>query len=184
LTWAVILGALLASAAINRFRGMGVSGSRLYASGLFGLLTGLVLWDWRAGIAAALCFLFWGAFSWGRWFDLGRLPDDWNREEGEMSSFDKVIEAVSFDNDHLALLARHAFGILPAALLLGWWCGWEWLAVIPAFAALVVGCYEIAWQVTKSKTIEVAEVLTGLVWGGLLLAVLFWCWGSVYEPVV
>lgn len=174
--WLYALGTLAAAGAINRLRGHGISGSKWYASGAFGLVAGLLFWDWRWGLAAGLCFLFWGAFSWGRWFDLGRLPEDHNREGQKKSTFDSTIEMMAFDSDYVALWIRHAFGIAPAAGLLAWWCDHVfWLLVIPIFATLVVLCYEIGWRVTKSKVIEVAEVLAGLVWGGLLLAAWNWC---------
>jgi hypothetical protein len=173
--WVIAGVTLVLAGALNRLRGHGISGSRIYASIGMGLLAGVLFFDWRPGVAAALAFLFWGAFSWGRWFDLERMPDGWNRDPDEMSTFDMLIEKVSFGSDYVAMFVRHAFGILPAGVLLGWWCGWEWLAVIPLFGALVVLCYEIGWQVSDTWAIEIAEVLTGIVWGGLLLAVYFLC---------
>jgi hypothetical protein len=175
--WVVTLVmVLLAAPAINRLRGMGISGSRIYASVLFGLLSWWVFLNWQWGLAAGLGFLFWGAFSWGRWFDLGRLPDNWNRDPNDISTFDKTIEKLSFGSDYMAMFARHAFGILPIGVALGYFCGLPWLGVIPAFAALVVLAYEIGWRASEKHAIEVAEGLTGLVWGALLIIVKLYCY--------
>jgi hypothetical protein len=173
--WAIAGVTLLVAAGLNRLRGHGISGSRVYASIGMGILAGILFFDWPPALAVATAFLFWAAFSWGRWFDLERMPDGWNRDPDELSTFDMLVEKVSFGSDHMALFVRHVVGILPLGVLLGYWCGWEWLAVIPVFAALVVAAYEIAWQVSETWAIEIAEVLTGLVWGALLLAVYFLC---------
>jgi len=169
---------IAASGAVNRFRGSGlVEGfGKGGAAIMFG---GLALWlfwpNWPWAVAAGICYLFWAIWGWGRWFDLERLPEDWNRTDGDISTFDMIINTLGLGNDYLALFIRHAWGMVPAGLLLGWFCGPAWLQVIPAFAVAAVGCYEIGWRITDKRPIEVAEVLVGLVWGILLVSVFHLC---------
>jgi hypothetical protein len=169
---------IAASGAVNRFRGSGlVEGfGKAGAAIMFGLLALLLFWPlWQWAVAAGLCYLFWAIWGWGRWFDLGRLPEDWNRQGEKVSTFDKTINMLSFDNDYIALFIRHAFGMLPAGILLAWQCGFNWLVVIPVFSAAAVACYEIGWRITDKRPIEWAEVLVGLVWGILLVSVFHIC---------
>jgi hypothetical protein len=61
---------------------------------------------------------------------------------------------------HLAFGLRHAF-ILPLVVVQPW-------AVL--FPAAAVGAYEAAWRVRPSNPIWLAELATGAIWGGLILA--------------
>src|SRR4051812_41918117 len=93
--------AVMACPAINRLRGSGImeaqglSRSLYWAALAFGLLAFVLAWDWRFGLAAGLCYAFWGVFGWGRWIDLGRLPEGWNRPDMEPTSFERIIMAVA-----------------------------------------------------------------------------------------
>ena len=175
----VAAAAVLVSAGINRLRGMGISGSRVYASVAFGVLAGLLALDWRWGVAVGLGFLHWGAYSWGRWFDMDSLPVGWNREGDEPSTFEKAIESISFGSKRLAMFWRMAFGILPIGMALSWVCGWGWLLAIPVFAFFGALAYQIAVWIRKGKDfIPLAEILTGVVWGILLVLAVYFCGGS------
>lgn len=114
-----------------------------------------------------LAFLAWGILEWGRWFDLGRLPDGWAREGIEMTVFEKAVTKVSFGSDHVAMLWRHLVGVPGLYLLVGP------MALVFPFA--VVAVYELNHQLLDRKVyddnsgIHLAELLTGVIWAAYIL---------------
>lgn len=154
---------VLACAALNRCRGddrwmMGkLPGRPLY---YVAPVIGLVAWDWRF----ALAYLAWGIPAHGRFFDLGRLPDDFGREGVKPSPFERVLIALSFGSDYVAFFWRQAL----AVPLLWWIVGPLSLAFPPA----VLAAYELAWRFGPRRPILYAELLTGALWGALIV------WGA------
>ena len=151
---------VLACAVLNRARGddrwmMGkLPGRALY---YVAPAVGLVAWDWRF----ALAYLAWALPAWSRWFDLGRLADDFNREGIKPSPFETFIERISFGSDYLAFLWRHAL-VVP----LLWWLVGPWAL---AFPLVVLAVYELAWRLRPRNPIILAELLTGALWGSFVL---------------
>ncbi len=72
---------------------------------------------------------------------------------------------------HVALGLRHLFA-LPGLMLAAAIAGELLLGVAAAldFAALAAGAFEVAWRLRPSNPIIVAELLTGALWGGLVVA--------------
>jgi hypothetical protein len=149
-------------AALNRVRGtdtlkgLGLPGhGRLYVSPV---IAGLA---WLAGSSPWIgaIYLLWSLPAWGRWQDLGRLPDDFAREGVKPDAFEAVINKLSFGSDYVALFLRHSLGT-PVAYFV-----WPWGL---AFPFLAVGAYELGWRVTPKAPILTAELIVGAVWGGLI----------------
>ncbi|CAH1658062.1 conserved membrane hypothetical protein [Hyphomicrobiales bacterium] len=135
---------------------------------------GLSAWAFGAPVFTALAatgaYLFWALWAWGRWFDLHRHPDGYNRDGIEPTIIELAIGAASFGSDHVALFLRHLM-VLPGIILLFWGANFLWpLALSVAFAAAVVAIYEAAWRLVPTYPIPVAEVATGALWGFLILA--------------
>lgn len=123
-----------------------------------------------AAIWGGLAYLLWGVWPHGRWFDLGRHPDGYNRDGIEPTIFELAIGALSFGSDHVALFLRHLM-VLPGIILLFLGANFLWpLALSVAFAAIVVAIYEAAWRFIPTYPIPVAEAATGALWGLLILA--------------
>lgn len=100
----------------------------------------------------AISYLISNLFGWGRWYDLGRMP-----EEPQRGSFlEKYIDKLP--NDHYKFFARHLIGLLPAIVLIS-----------PYFLAmpfLIVLCYEISWKKYGNlDAIRPAEAAVGALWG-------------------
>lgn len=151
-----------ACALLNRVRGtdflknLGLPGhGRLYVSPVIAGLAYLV----GASPWIGLVYFVWSLMPWGRWFDLGRLPDDFGRENKPPDAFERVINKISFGNDHVALLLRHSLA-LPVAYFV-----WPWGLLFPPLA---LAAYEIGWLVTPKAPILTAELLTGALWGALI----------------
>lgn len=154
-------------ALLNRMRGddewMGPLPGRAlyYVSILVGLLS-YSLHSWQISLTFGLTYLFWGVFAWGRWFDLGRLPDNWNREGQEPSLSERFVQALSW-NDHSAMVVRHYFAA--PGLLAIWWLGGDVLWAALTFGVIVMLLYELAWRVRPQSPIIIAELMTGAFWG-------------------
>jgi hypothetical protein len=152
-----------ACAVLNRVRGTDVlkewfrlpGHGRLYVSPAISALA------YFAGASPWIgaCYFFWSLFAWGRWFDLGRLPDDFGREGQKLDAFETVITKLSFGSDYVALFLRHSIA-LPVAYFV-----WPWGLLFPPLA---VGAYEAGWRVTPKAPIQTAELIVGAIWGGLI----------------
>lgn len=150
-------------AAINHARGGGLWADRLpghpryYAAAAVALLT-LVTASPVVAIKVGVCFLLWSWLPWGRWYDLGRITDDWPARPP--NRFERVVTDFARGNDHIAFLARNAIGLLPAAIL-----------VSPLFMFLSfvqVAAYEAGWRLTPKTPIRTGELLTGFGWGVMI----------------
>jgi hypothetical protein len=163
-TYALIV---LACAVLNRVRGtdvlkkVGLPGhGRLYVSPVIGGLA------WFAGVAPlyaagfAAAYFFWSLFAWGRWFDLNRLPEGFNREGDKPDALEGAIMSLTRD-DYVALFIRHCLA-LPVAYL-AWPFGL-------AFPFLAVAAYEVGWRVKPMWAVLIGEVIVGTVWGALIIA--------------
>lgn len=181
---ALIIGTILVSALVNRWRGGGVfppemlklpGHRRLWSALLMATLAALHL-DWRTALVFGACWLTWAGLPWGRWYTLGRGDRDWS---GEPDWFERLVESFPFPqdddaprgsaqrilDDHASLFIRNLIALTPLAILVSW----------PAAMILLVGmsvAYEIAWRCipeTRGPT-GWAEWTTGAIWGVALLA--------------
>jgi hypothetical protein len=114
--------------------------------------------NWYQAIIFGVCFLIWSFLPWGRWYDLGRLPDNFIHREPTW--FEKQISKIS-SNDHIAFTIRNSIAIIPAVVLVS-----PWFAFLPL---LQLACYELAWRFRPKEPIMYAEIGTGAVWGGLFV---------------
>jgi len=148
-----------------------------YVAPVYAALSNAVLPSAWAAAAFGLAYLIWGTPGWGRWFDLGRMPKDFNREGIEPSPLEVFINMISFGSDHVALFFRHFLMIVPGLLILGYSLNQVNLVAISVlFGAWVVLSYEIGWQVQENvnkriNPILIGELLTGAVWGAMLLGI-------------
>ena len=164
-------------AALNRARGddrwmpAWLPGRALwYVAPAIGLVAFVATGAAFTAVAAALAYLFWALWAWGRWFDLHRHPDGYNRDGEQPSIIERAIGALSSGSDHVALFWRHLL-ILPGLILVFWGASLLWpLALAIAFAAAAVAIHEAAWRWVPAYPIPVAEVATGALWGLLILS--------------
>jgi hypothetical protein len=164
-------------AALNRARGDArwmpawLPGRALwYAAPAIGLAAWLFGASIFTAIAATGAYLFWALWEWGRWLDLGRHPEGYNRDGVEPTILERTIGALSFGSDHAALFLRHLL-ILPGLVALFWGAGLIWpVALAIAFAAAVVAIHEAAWRFIPTYPIPAAEIATGALWGLLIIA--------------
>lgn len=160
-------------AALNRARGdatwldwLRLPGRTIY---YVAPLVGLLAWAIHPPLVAAAwgaAYLIWGVPAWGRWFDLGRLP----QPSDDPDELEAAIEQWSGGSDHLALFLRHLLFIIPGLALVSLASG-DWLAIgvaVPA-AALFVLAYEGAWRWAPRQPILAAELIVGALWAGLIL---------------
>jgi hypothetical protein len=100
----------------------------------------------------SLCYLISNLNGWGRWYDLGRLPE----EEPRDGFMEKYIDKLP--NDHFRFLARHFYGLIPAYILLS--------PIFLLMPFLIVACYEVAWREYENlNAIRPAEYAVGALWG-------------------
>lgn len=171
----VLLFVIFLCAALNRARGddrwmpARLPGRALwYVAPLVGVAALLVV-SWPIAVATAAAYLFWGLWPWGRWYDLGRLPAP---IAASNDNFETLIERLAGGNNHRALFLRHLM-VAPGLVLLGWLAGWPAaLIVIAPFlaAAAITLTYELAWRLNPSNPIWLAELATGAIWAGVILA--------------
>jgi len=161
----------------NRIRGGGMSsltdrlpGRALYYVGaIVGGLTAALLHP-LLGAFVTLGFLIWGAPGWGLWFDLHRHDHDKVNDPRRNDLFVRIMDAVSFGSDHVALFLRLSVFLLP--MLMGWTYAtaasyWLLTAAIP-FGLLGVGAYELRFRTSWGNTLS--EMLVGALWWALILA--------------
>lgn len=167
---------ILIAAALNRARGDAswmpswLPGRALYyASAGIGLAS-LLFYDARIALAWGIAFLIWGTPAWGRWFDLGRLPDGYARPD-DGSTFEQWITELANGHDHVAFFLRQLL-IVPGLLIVAFGLGSWWpLAFALPFAGAVLGVYELGWRLTPAAPIRTAELFTGALWGVLIAGV-------------
>lgn len=159
-------------AILNRMRGddrwlMGLPGRALwYVAPMVGLVA-LLSVPPLAAVAVALAYAVWAIPSWGRWYDLGRLP-----EHRGPSAFEAAVEVLAGRHDRLALFIRFLVMLAPGLYLVGLALGAPWLglAAVP-MAILLLLSYDAGWQWGGWYAIPLAEVLAGAVWGGFIAAI-------------
>jgi hypothetical protein len=141
---------VLSTACLNRLRGDArwkpswAPGRALwYVTPLIGLLAFTVL-PWLPAALVALWYLLWATPAWGYLQLLGRPVDG----KGP-SGIEQKLLGVTGSNVHLAFLLRH--------LLAG------------PIAPLILGAYELAWRVRPQNPIIVGELITGALWGLMIL---------------
>jgi hypothetical protein len=133
-----------------------------------------LLHTWPIWLAFGVTYLVWRVNAWGRWYDLGRMPDGWNRIGVEPSPFERIITAISCGSDHLAFFWRNALMLIPGFILIAWLIGmWSVVPFAFVFALLIVGVYELAWRTRPNNPIIYAELTTGLLWGLLIVSVFY-----------
>lgn len=151
---------------LNRVRGGGFGAEnlpghpRFYVAPVVGLLAWAVVPGWPA-LTFAASYLWWSLLPWGNWFDLGRLTDGWQGRR--RNGFEEFIDAITDHNDHLAFALRNAIGFAPLLLVAN--------PVLVIFAPILqVLAYEAGWRANESAPIETGELLTGALWGALILS--------------
>lgn len=167
-------------AVLNRVRGdaswmvaLHLHGRALYyATVLIGIIAGYVLRSRKLGLALAVTYLVWGVGPWGRWFDLGRLPDGFAREGIPMGWYESSVWYLSGHSDHIAMFIRH-LNVLPGIILLSFMLRSPRLClIVPVFSLAIVSAYELAWRLCPTNPIFVAELLVGALWGVFILLLL------------
>lgn len=169
---------ILLATVLNRLRGDAswmpswLPGRALYyVSAAIGLAS-LLLFEPRIALAWSLAYLIWGSPAWGRWFDLGRLPDGYARND-DGSKFEQWITELAAGHDHIAFFLRQLI-IVPGLWLVGFGLGswWPLIFALP-FALAVLGAYELGWRVSPKAPIRTAELFTGALWGVLIGGVVY-----------
>ncbi|KZE34088.1 hypothetical protein AVW15_17390 [Chelatococcus daeguensis] len=163
---------LAACAALNRARGDDkwmpdrLPGRALYYTAPLIGAVAAILGGISFGAAFGAAFFVWAVGPWGHLIGLGRFAPD-----RPPSNIEAVLMEVAAGNVHVALGLRHLFA-LPGLMLAAAIAGEILLGVAAAlaFSALATGAYEIAWRLRPSNPIIVAELLTGALWGGLVVA--------------
>lgn len=187
----LIAAGCIALAVINRYRGDGFGTAdklqpRAPAAVLVGLVS-LLFHAWPIALALGLGFWFWALAAWGRWFDLGRMPEGYNRVDKPHKPEERFIEAISW-NDHSAMFVREwVLGFLPLCIVLAVLT--EHYVLIPLSPALATASvlvrdltYHIVQDVLKipyttednvvGNHIMWAEfAIGGLVWGPFMTAI-------------
>lgn len=158
--------AIALSAVLNRARGddrwmpAWLPGRALwYVAPVMGALAWWATDNWLKAMWFSVAYLIWAVPSWGHWIDLGRKPV----LDRKPDRFERAVDYIANDNDHVALFIRHLL-VLPAAILLPY--GMIWTTFI---AAAFVLMYEISWRVTDKYPIVLAEILVGALWGVMIL---------------
>jgi hypothetical protein len=170
MTWTLIIIPLMGW--LNRVRGGGLGGQyipfkALYAVtpivGLLALLAGHPVY---VSLSFAIAYLIWALPAWGRWFDLGNLPDDYGREPGKYSGFlERWIDEATTD-DLQAMLVRHGLMLtLGITFVAAVAYNPFYLLFIIIMPWLILNAYIAGWKYSPSNPIGPAEVLTGLSWG-------------------
>ena len=122
-------------------------------------------------LAFGLSYFLWRVLAWGRWFDLGRMPDGFNREGIEPEPYEKIIMKLSGGSDHLALFLRHLM-VVPGLVLVGWLLS-EWWTGLVAGLPMALGftlAYEAGWRLSSKNPIMTAELICGALWGLLIVS--------------
>lgn len=157
-------------AVLNRVRGGGFGAEALPGHPRYWVspvVAGLawVTMPWQAALAFGLGYLFWSLWPWGYLMCLGHFQP----QGRDISNLELDLLDTAGQNVYVALGLRHML-VLPglfAAMIFG---GGPWLVLAsPIFAALVVGAYAAGWALRPSAPIELAELLVGALWGGLII---------------
>lgn len=164
--------AIAFTAFLNRVRGGGFWGDKLPSRPLFWITPVIVLIAFAfkpilVAVALGATYLFWGIWPWGHLYSIGRLSaEQMGREISDLEAM--LLNWVS-DNYFWAFVLRHLF-VLPGLILAVVFGGPFYLLILaPIFAVLAAQAYELAWRHHPTNPIWVAELLTGALWGVLLV---------------
>jgi hypothetical protein len=147
---------------LNRVRGGGFDAQalpghpRYWVTPVVGLFAYLWSGSLMHGAIFAGCFLVWSLVPWGHCIGLGRWSPA--REPAYLELH--ALEAAG-GSPYLALFILEAIGLFPAILLVSF-AGLFMLV-------LMVPCYELGWRLRPKAPIELAELLVGALWGGLMV---------------
>lgn len=135
---------------------------RIWVAGAVGLASTPFygpLWGLLAGVGYLLSVWL----PWGRWYDLGRLPDDYGPPStGLELQFEKIIDFCT-PNDHTAFGVRNFISYIPIALMFS--------PILLLLAPMQVAAYEAGWRWTPKSAIRTGEIITGYMIGAMLLGV-------------
>lgn len=182
---------------INRLRGTShwrpswlPGHSRIYAS-LFVAILGWVVSTWLVGLAVGLGYYVWSVLPWGHWIDVDQDDYDVDRKR---SSYERVIDRISFGSDVVALFWRHlavfpAMVATPVAYFISHdgkrWADvtadWSDLLLLSTgmtlgWAVLASLCYAVAKRISPEagRNVGLAERMVGVLWG--MTIALFQTW--------
>lgn len=112
-------------------------------------------------------YFVWALPAWGRWFDLGNLPDEYNRTEGKYADpLERWIDWYA-ETDMQAMFLRH--GIVLFAVCVALSCfSTIYLIMWPIWTSGIILAYIIGWTYAPAAPILVAELLVGAVWGAMV----------------
>jgi hypothetical protein len=163
--WAYAAAFVVALMALNRVRGGGLYGDRLPGHPRFYVAPAVALLYWPlAGgpnaVAAGVGFLVWSWLPWGRWYDLGRIPEGYMGAIRPPSAFERWVNGIA-PNDYLAFTLRNVLGLLLAAILLH--------PAVLLLAGVQLAAYEAGWRLWPATPISLGEGLTGMGWGVALV---------------
>ena len=146
---------------LNRFRGGGFGAEHLPGHPRYWVtpvVGALAYWHTGNALHAAIfaaCYLAWSLVPWGHAIGLGR----WSPVRDPAPIEETLIHWT--DNPWLKLLTIEVVGLFPAMVLVS-----PFAAAMPP---LFVACYEVGWRLRPRAPIELAELLTGGLWGLLLV---------------
>ena len=128
-------------------------------------------YEWQIALIWTMTFWVWRIPAWGRWIDLGTMPDDFNREDEEPSWYEAIINRLSFGYDAVALFWRHFLTLIPGFVALYMVSASLYVWAMPVFAFLLMSAYAWAKGILypKHEYIWLAELVSGVLWGGMIL---------------
>lgn len=165
---AQIVGAIAFMAVMNRLAGLkdwSLPGRSLFYVTPGVILAGYVATDsWAMGVMFGLGFVFWRLFSWGYLITLGYYTPD-----RQPSVLEMTLLRTTHGEYFSALVLRMCF-VLPIMVWLAFTSANPVYAVatIPLAFALS-GAYALAWRVSPSNPIHIAEYICGAIWGFLMV---------------
>lgn len=147
---------------LNRLRGGGFFASKLPSRPLYWvavcvLCSSIAVLPYQDAFVFTLAYFVWGVYAWGRWFDLGNMPE----LTRPIKPLERVIERISFGSDYIAFGARMAFAS-PFLAYFG-------LVYVLLFPLACVVIYEVSWRLWCDNPIPKAELIIGVLWGSMLL---------------
>jgi hypothetical protein len=135
---------------------------------LVGLLALSAGSPWLVAITTAAAYLVWALPAWGRWFDLGNLPDGYAREAGKYADpLEKWIDQQE-TNDMGKMVLRHSIMLTVAAVMIAIAAQSAVpLVLAPLLVSGILWAYVVGWNYSTAP-ILVAELLAGFCWGSYI----------------
>ena len=168
--WTVVI---LLMGILNRVRGGGLYGHLIPFKALYavapcvGLVALLAGHPWTVSLTFAIAYLLWALPAWGRWFDLGYLPDNYGRDPDHYADpLERWIDKRSGDDLEAMILRHGIMGSLAMFLVFIVALNPFYLVLVPVLPWLIVNSYVMAWRHAEpDMAIPAAEILTGMSWG-------------------